>query len=88
MPKSSTIFVNTLFNCVSPFCTLFIFSVVSVCSNFLVIKIFFSAGIFFASKNASIFLTNISPSVFPFSMEDLKSVFSSGATFPGTPIVE
>ena len=29
----------------------------------------------------------MSPSVFPSSVDDFKSAFSSGATFPGTPIV-
>lgn len=51
------------------------------------IKSFFSAGISFSPKKAVIFLTIISPSVLPFSVEDFKSDFSRGETLPGIPIV-
>ena len=87
MPKSSTIFAKTLFSWLSPFSILFMFSVVSVFCNVLKIKSFFSCGISFASRKALIFLTIISPSLLPISMEDFKSDFSSGATFPGIPKV-
>jgi hypothetical protein len=58
-----------------------------VFSNFLRIKFFFSTGISLLTKNALIFLTMISPSLLPISVEDFKSDFSSGATFPGIPRV-
>ena len=51
--------VKTLFSWVSPFSTLLMFSVVSVFSNVLRIKFFFSTGISLLSKNALIFLTII-----------------------------
>ena len=63
------------------------FSVVSVFSNVLTIKSFFSFGMSFSSKKDFIFLTTISPSLFPFSIEDFKSDFSNGATLPGIPKV-
>jgi hypothetical protein len=55
--------------------------------NVLTISSFFSSGSSFSPKNAFIFLTIISPSVLPFSVEDFKSDFSRGETFPGIPIV-
>ena len=44
-------------------------------------------GIFFSFKYDLIFLTIISPSVLPISVEDFKSDFSSGKTFSGIPSV-
>jgi hypothetical protein len=65
------------------------FAVVSVFSNVLIIKSFLSLGMFFSSKKSSIFLMTIFPSVlFPVSLEDFKSDFSSGGTLPEIPIVE
>jgi hypothetical protein len=51
-----------------------------VFSKVLIIKFFFSSGKSFSFKNALIFLTIISQSVFHFSLDDFKSDFSSGVT--------
>ncbi len=51
------------------------------------ISSFFVSGRAFSVKNALIFLRIISPSVSPDSGEDLRSSFSKGFTFPGTPRV-
>jgi len=71
----------------SPFLTLLILLAVRMFFRALSIYIFFSSGIFFSTKNASIFLITISPSLFPVSVDDFKSDFSSGATLPCIPSV-
>ena len=62
MPKSSTIFVKTRFNWLSPFTGLLILVVFKVFTNVRIINSHLSLGIFLASRNASILFTIISPS--------------------------